>query len=136
MNKPLSLQPVRLKKRRCFLKAAHNGKKFVSSTMILQAVPQDEIAGMRLGFTVTKKLGNAVVRNRIRRRLRAVCQEIFPVKGLAGFDYVVIGRSAALEAPFETLKKDLNFLLGIFQKKISQRQENEKAEETDEIFLS
>ena len=120
MEKVLKPQPIRLKKRRCFLRATHNGKKFVSSTMILQVVRQSEVEGMRLGFTVTKKLGKAVVRNRIRRRLRAVCQEFFPQKGVDGYDYVIVGRRLALEAPYETLRKDLKFLLTLFQKRINE----------------
>ena len=82
-----SLKYSRLKKRRQFLKATHNGKKFVASTMVLQAVKQDEFDGIRLGFTVTKKMGNAVVRNRIRRRLRAVAQAVFLNHALFGYDY-------------------------------------------------
>ena len=56
---------------------------------------------MRVGFTVTKKVGNAVVRNRVKRRLRAVAAEVFPRLGRAGTDYVVIGRLATLTRPFE-----------------------------------
>ena len=62
---------------------------------------------MRVGFTVTKKVGNAVVRNRVKRRLRAVAAEVFPRLGRAGTDYVVIGRLATLTRPFEALRGDL-----------------------------
>lgn len=61
-------------------------------------------APARFGFTVTKKLGNAVTRNRIRRRLKAAIAELAPELGLSGFDYVVVARSEALTAPFGTLR--------------------------------
>ncbi len=118
-----SLDLVRLKKRRQFLKATHNGKKFVASTMILQTVVQDEFDGMRLGFTVTKKMGNAVVRNRIRRRLRAVSQMIFSEQGIAGFDYVIVARKSAFDAPFDILKRDLLYLFRLFKKSLNEKNE-------------
>lgn len=118
-----SLQPVRLKKRHQFLKATHNGKKFVSSTMILQAVAQDEFEGSRLGFTVTKKLGNAVIRNRIRRRLRAVARIIFLEQSISNYDYVIIARKGAYDAPFETLKRDLSYLFRLFKKSLKKKDE-------------
>lgn len=119
-----SLFLTRLKKRRQFLKATHNGKKFVSSTMILQVVKQSEVEGVRLGFTVTKKMGNAVVRNRIRRRLRAVAQKIFLDHALSGYDYVLIARKAAFSEPFEILNRDLSYLLRQFKKTLLEQKEN------------
>lgn len=62
---------------------------------------------MRLGITVTKKVGNAVRRNRIRRRLRAVAAEILPSQARAGYDYVLIGRAATLTRPYPDLLVDL-----------------------------
>jgi ribonuclease P protein component len=61
----------------------------------------------RFGYTVTKKLGGAVQRNRIRRRLKAAVEEIAAVHCRAGFDYVLIAKAAALTTPFGALKKDL-----------------------------
>lgn len=66
----------------------------------------------RFGFTVTKKIGNAVIRNRIRRRLRAAVAELSPGRAQAGFDYVIIAREAALDRPFIQLKTDLDTALG------------------------
>ncbi|MGN1063086.1 MAG: ribonuclease P protein component, partial [Alphaproteobacteria bacterium] len=65
------MQPARLKKHRQFVDVANKGQKLVSSGLILLYMP-NETGEVRVGFTVTKKLGNAVVRNRIRRRLREV----------------------------------------------------------------
>src|SRR3546814_15264642 len=62
---------------------------------------------VRVGFTVTRKVGNAVERNRVKRRLRAAAAEVFPSLGCAGTDYVVVGRMATLTRPFSALKADL-----------------------------
>ena len=129
-------QPVRIKKRRCFLRATHNGKKFIAKTMILQTVAQTKTEGMRLGFTVTKKVGHAVVRNRVRRRLKEAARFVLPINGLNGFDYVIIGRKEADEAPFEVLKRDLAYLLGLFKKRLSEEKEIGENAETDSDLLS
>lgn len=61
----------------------------------------------RVGFTVTKKIGGAVVRNRMKRRLRALARECLPARGFAGADHVLIGRSGGIERPFTTLREEL-----------------------------
>ena len=61
----------------------------------------------RFGFTVTKKLGNAVVRNRIRRRLKAAVSQIATVEAMAGCDYVIVARSPAHDVPFDDLVRRL-----------------------------
>lgn len=61
----------------------------------------------RLGLTVTKKLGSAVVRNRIRRRLREAARLVFPGNASPGFDYVAIARPVALTAEFSVLLDDM-----------------------------
>ncbi len=67
---------------------------------------------MRVGFTVSKRVGNAVERNRVRRRLRAVADKVLPTAGRAGRDYVVIGRKAAIKRPFSDLVQDLQTAIG------------------------
>lgn len=62
---------------------------------------------MRVGFTVTKKIGGAVVRNRMKRRLRALARELFPAKGIAGADHVIIGRASGIERDFHQLRGEL-----------------------------
>jgi ribonuclease P protein component len=61
----------------------------------------------RVGFTVTKKIGNAVIRNRMKRRFRALAREILPAQGIAGADHVMIGRSTGIERDFSALREDL-----------------------------
>lgn len=62
---------------------------------------------MRVGFTVTKKIGNAVVRNRMKRRLRALARELLPQDGLAGADHVLIGRNGGIDRDFSNLRREL-----------------------------
>lgn len=63
---------------------------------------------MRVGFTCSKKVGNAVVRNRARRRLRALAAEILPEQGRAGWDYVLVGRpEATIQRAYADLRADL-----------------------------
>lgn len=73
----------------------------------MQGRDRHDGAGFRLGFTVTKKNGNAVVRNRMRRRLREAARQMLPQIGRDGFDYVLVARSPCLHAPFQTLVRDL-----------------------------
>ena len=61
---------------------------------------------MRIGFTVSKKVGKAVVRNRMKRRFRALAREILPGHGHAGSDHVMIGRSGGIERDFSLLRQD------------------------------
>jgi ribonuclease P protein component len=60
----------------------------------------------RVGFTVTKKIGNAVVRNRMKRRFRALARELIPTRGVAGADHVIIGRAGGIERDFAILRSD------------------------------
>ncbi len=83
--------------------------------MVLQTAPRvcatEAPSMIAVGFTATKKLGGAVVRNRIKRRLRAAVDTVMPDAAHAGHDYVLIGRKAALNAPFEKICKDLQWAL-------------------------
>ena len=68
---------------------------------------KDSDPAMRVGFTVTKKIGGAVVRNRMKRRFRALAQEVVPLRGFAGADHVMIGRSTGIERDFGLLRSEL-----------------------------
>ena len=62
---------------------------------------------MRVGFTVTKKIGGAVIRNRMKRRFRALARDLVPTTGLAGADHVMIGRAGGVERDYQLLRGDL-----------------------------
>jgi ribonuclease P protein component len=98
-----------IKKRGDFLTAAARGKKFIASTFILQMMPRENSEPPRFGFTVTKKMGNAVARNRIKRRLREALKRIAAAHALAGHDYVIISRNKALDCAFSDLVRDMEF---------------------------
>ena len=68
---------------------------------------KDSDMAMRVGFTVTKKIGGAVVRNRMKRRFRALARELVPAKGLPGADHVMIGRAIWIERDFALLRSEL-----------------------------
>jgi ribonuclease P protein component len=75
---------------------------------ILLVRPRDDgDQTMRIGFTVTKKIGNAVVRNRMKRRFRALAREILVDQGIAGADHVLIGRAGGIERDFASLAAEL-----------------------------
>lgn len=98
-----------LTKRADFLRAAKALRAPVAS-MTLQARRRDpgEAAGIRVGYTCSKKVGNAVARNHARRRLREAARAVLPNAGHDGWDYVLIGRPEITAArPFEALKDDL-----------------------------
>lgn len=100
----------RLRRRQDFIAAA-KALHAAMPGMVVQARDRRDEARPRVGFTTTKKLGNAVVRNRIRRRLREAARLTLPAIAQPGFDYVLIGRAGAADRPFAELQKDLNSAL-------------------------
>lgn len=62
---------------------------------------------IRIGITITKKIGGAVIRNRMRRRFRELARAVLPELGLAGADYVMIGRAGGIERDFATMRDEL-----------------------------
>ncbi|MEM9497741.1 MAG: ribonuclease P protein component [Pseudomonadota bacterium] len=96
-----------LKKRAEFLAAAR-GRKQVRPTLVLQARDRGDAAAPRVGFTWSRRVGGAVIRNRAKRRLRAAARAILAQSGQPGWDYVLIGRAdATASAPFSQIEADL-----------------------------
>ena len=100
----------RLKKRADFLKAAR-GRKWAAPGLVLQAAGRGDEDPPRVGFTVTKRIGNAPERNRVKRRLREAARLVMPNRARDGYDYVLIGRKATLDRDFAGLKDDLALAL-------------------------
>ena len=116
-SSPSASAPARLRKRADFLRAAKGGRRHARA-FTLQAADRsaaDRSAAAdgpapeppRFGFTVTKKVGGAAVRNRIRRRLKEALRLAAPLSARAGRDYVVVARIEALTQPFLDLQADL-----------------------------
>ena len=97
----------RLKKRADFLRAAR-GIRRVEGAITLETCQRPEQAGpLRIGFTASKKIGNAVARNRAKRRLRAAASQLLPLLGRQGHDYVLVARGTTASQPFDTLLSDI-----------------------------
>lgn len=98
----------RLKRRAEFLTVASKGRKVAVHSLVLQALPRADERPARLGFTVTKKVGNAVVRNRTRRRLKEAARLVLRERPVFGVDLVLIGRDATRGRNFVVLMDDLS----------------------------
>ena len=97
----------RLQKRSDFLRVQGTGTKWVSKSLILQAGDNPD-ATVRFGLTVSKKIStSAVVRNRIKRRLRAAARDVLPATARPGADFVLIGRTDTATRSYDDIKKDL-----------------------------
>ena len=97
----------RLRQRVEFLAVAA-GRKVPAAAFVLQGRQRDDEGPARVGFTVSKKVGNAVERNRVRRRLREIVRLTAAARLRSGHDYVLIGRRSALSLPFERMTQDFD----------------------------
>ncbi len=114
----------RLKKRSEFINVTANGKKWVTRGFILVANAQREKSTPdleylpRVGFTATKKIGNSVVRNKAKRILRAISQEVLTSSNTPAWDYVIIARKTLTTSNYEDLKKDFRWAIKKLEAKI------------------
>ncbi len=103
------MRPAVLTRRADFV-AANRGLRVSRPGLVLLVRPNDG-AGLRYGITVTKRIGNAVVRNRMKRRFRALVRELLPLHGLPQHDHVLIGREGGVERDFALLREELRAAL-------------------------
>jgi ribonuclease P protein component len=99
--------PTRLRRRAEFLRVAAKGRKAAMPGLVLQALTRADAGPARVGFTVTRKVGNAVVRNRTRRRLKEAARLVLAEAKVRGADLVVVGRAATRGRDFVALRQDL-----------------------------
>ncbi|MXP44171.1 ribonuclease P protein component [Altererythrobacter sediminis] len=92
--------------RRADFLSANRGLRIARPGFVLLAYP-NQGKGKRFGITVTKKIGNAVVRNRMKRRFRELLRDALPQEGLADHDHVLIGREGGIERDFGRLRQEL-----------------------------
>ena len=106
---------VTLKARADFLRVAAARRRAVAPGLVLQAVRRPERSNcgeiVRVGFTASKKIGNAVIRNRAKRRLRSVAAAILSREGRPETDYVLIARATTVDRPYQALIADLETAL-------------------------
>lgn len=111
----------RLTKRSEFL-AANAGVRVPMPAFVLIVQPRgDDVRDAGFGITATKKLGGAVIRNRVKRRFRAIVRDVFPDHAIAGANHVLIGRSDALTIDHARLKADVAKALGKAVKRLGER---------------
>ena len=102
-----------LSKRADFLRAAQARRQAMPGFLLQARRRGDDSADIRVGYTCSKKIGNAVLRNRAKRRLREVARATLPAGGLPGWDYVLVGRpGATVERTFSDLLADMTNALG------------------------
>src|SRR6476660_9710744 len=107
-SRPQEAQRLTTIRKRADFLAANGGRRASTPGFILLVRDRkDSDPSMRVGFTVTKKIGGAVVRNRMKRRFRALARELVPAKGLAGSDHVMIGRPKGIDRDFGLLRSEL-----------------------------
>ena len=98
---------VRLRRRHEFVAVAGTRRRWVGPAFVVQAGPRGEPSEIGIGFTASRRIGNAVARNRARRRLRAAVRALLPGLAQPGYDYVIVARPAILTCPFDLILRDL-----------------------------
>ncbi len=103
-------EPMTVLQKRADFLAANRGLRVARPGFVLLVNP-NTLGAMRFGITVTKKIGNAVVRNRMKRRFRELLRDLLPSSGLPAHDHVIIGRDTGIERDFAVLRAELAMAL-------------------------
>jgi ribonuclease P protein component len=115
---PVGLRPFGKLTRRADYLAANGGLRAPTPGFVLLVrLRGDEDPAIRLGITVSRKVGGAVVRNRMKRRFRELARAVLPQAGIAGADYVLVGRAGGVERPFAELRLELEQALARLARK-------------------
>jgi ribonuclease P protein component len=109
MSDPFKIE--RLTSRPQFLAAAKGVSEARGAVVIQRLDRQDGVTAVRLGFTATRKVGNAVHRNRAKRRLREAARAMVPLLAVSGSDYVFIARMGTADRPWDRLLDDVKSAL-------------------------
>ena len=105
---------TRILKRPEYLRVKQRGTSVAEPGLVIQAAPVANSSSYlqpRVGFTVSKRVGNAVKRNRARRRLKSIASDVLPNEGFQAWDYVFIGRLVTLDRPYDLLLEDVRSAL-------------------------
>ena len=105
---------MRILKRSEYLRVKQRGSSIAESGLVIQAAPVANSSSYlhpRVGFTVSKRVGTAVKRNRARRRLKSIASDVLPKDGFQSWDYVFIGRVVTLDRPYDLLLQDTRVAL-------------------------
>ncbi len=125
-----------LKKRKDFLRAAKDITVITHNVMLQAARPlsvSEEMRQARIGFTATKRLGKANVRNRVKRRLRAIVREVYEKLALPNIDYVLVGRLSTVNCTYAELQGDVKYAFKKANKQILAETTEDETETTQDV---
>lgn len=123
---------LKIKKRKDFVRAAKIGEKVITTSIVLQAAQSLSVSptAPKFGFTTTKRIGKAHIRNRARRRMRAVVRE-FVSLGRNNTEYVLIGRRDTADCDFEILRRDLKYGLNKINRLLYEKKDENTSTSSD-----
>lgn len=128
----IKFKPYNMIQSRSDFLAANKGRRFATKGFVLLVHDRkDNDESMRLGITVTKKIGNAVVRNGMKRRLRSLAREFLADGGKAGADHILIGRIGGIDREYALMRQDMILALSKVGKVSSQPKNSAETGEKD-----